>query len=659
MKYTAFDTETTGFRKYEGDQIFSYGITDWDGKTDIYRIPFTNGSKEFMCHDNYLRLQDYWSDNSIAKVIHNAKFDVGFCEANGIIIPENAEIHDTMIMSQMLQNLSRSHALDSLAEMIFKYHVPEDGIIEKEAKKLRKKFVAENPDARIGLSQYHMIPEKLMKPYQIADGERCMLLYKCFAPKIFADERVFLDYLNEIDLIRTTCRQEAFGILVDVRQTLRLHDDLVIKVQDAENESLRLVGRKLNLNSSKEVPAYLTETLGLKLEKTTSTGAASAGKDSLMKLRDDHPLIDVILKYRTFSRGITSIDKYTEFMNPSTRRIHANIKTNEAVTGRQSCSEPNLQNVTKEGSERSAFVVPARRCFRADPNTVLFLPDYAGIEFRLIVSESGEEEFIQVMREGRDVHDTAAGVLYGENWDLMDALIVNQTGIKKPQWFLEEENKIMIGNPGKYEDAPLKLAEQIRKNARGGAKNYEFGIAYGGGFGAITASLIGLSPAERRDGDARFKKRWPKVAYFTPNITNQVRTNGFIKTSFGRKLFVRKSEAFAGANYLIQGTAAGILKRAQNRIDLYSRFEHDGKIQMVVPIHDELIISYHRSLLPQKEYILSDIAFLMTDHPEIKVPLEVDFKMTTSNWAASKKFKLHTPNDWEFMPELKVSKCPK
>ena len=648
MIYTAFDVETTGFRKYEGDQIFSYVITDWDGKSEVRRIEWTPGTLDFQKDPNFIYLQEYWSDTSIAKIMHNAKFDYGFCLANGIVIPSNTEFHDTMLMSQMLQNLASSHSLASLAEAIYRYRAPNDDLISKQAKKLSKQYVSENPGARIGLSGYQFIDHETMKTYQLADGERAMLLYKCFAPKLFVLPEMWKDYLNELDLLIATIEEEDHGITVDMYQSNKLQRYLKTELDTVKENSLKMLGRSVNFNSSPQVADGITKDLGLRIDSTTATGKVSAAKHVLMELRDKHPLIDMILKHRAFDKGLTMIDSYLELMDPKTKRIHANIKTNQAVTGRQSCSEPNLQNVSREASLRTAYSVPARRCFCTDPGHVLFLVDYSGIEFRLIVAESGEEEYIEVMKNNGDVHDTASSCLYGEHWDLMELLIHSPEGVKKPDWYLHEEKRLYKGNPGKYENDFQSLAKAIRKNARDGSKNFEFGIAYGGGFAAITASLLGLSDREKQEGYQRFCRRWPRVAYFTPNIIAEIRENGFVTTSFGRRLYVRRSEAYAGSNYLVQGTAAGILKRAQVRIREYSRFEHDNSIRPLVPIHDELIIKYPRTLLSRANYILSDISHLMTFHPEINVPLEVDWKLTTTNWAAAKPYMIHKPHDWSY-----------
>jgi DNA polymerase-1 len=262
-----------------------------------------------------------------------------------------------------------------------------------------------------------------------------------------------------------------------------------------------------------------------------------------------------------------------------------------------------LQNVSKENSVAVVYAIPARRCFRCDPGEVLFLVDYAGIELRLIIDACGEEEFIEEMKRGGDVHDLATIELYGNHWKTL-------------------------------QDAKLK------KMMRDGAKTFNFGLPYGGSFEAVTVNLVGLDAKQKIAAYDRYCKRWPKIANFSKALTEQVRTYGYIETAFGRRLAISKSKAYTGSNYIIQGTAAGVLKRAQNKIDDYCQAYFPELVQPVLPIHDELVVAYNRVLLPHRNEILGNISELMTDMPEIRVPLEVDWKMTTTNWAAAKKIKL-------------------
>jgi DNA polymerase I-like protein with 3'-5' exonuclease and polymerase domains len=56
-----------------------------------------------------------------------------------------------------------------------------------------------------------------------------------------------------------------------------------------------------------------------------------------------------------------------------------------------------------------------------------------------------------------------------------------------------------------------------------------------------------------------------------------------------------------------------------------------------MPIHDEIILSFPRNLLPQRRSILKGISEKMTDMPEITVPLEVEWKKTTTTWDKAKE----------------------
>lgn len=624
MKYIAFDVETTGFLKYEGDKIFSYSTTDWHGNTEVVRLDGKDRKK------NIKKLKDFWADTSIAKIGHNIKFDMSFVDAMGIEIPRDTEIHDTMIMHQMLMNLAKSHALDNLALKYYSYPLDQDENIKKHIQKYQREH--RKTGERINASGYHTVPHDLMHKYQVADTERTMLLYQLFVKELYKDKPMWNDYLNEMHLLYTSMRMEKFGILTDVRQANKLIRFLDKEIQQNRKDMLKLVGKDVNYNSSKQVAELIYDDLGFKCRHNTKSGARGVPKEMLLEQREkeSHPIFDKILKERAYTKGHSMVSSYLDMMHPETKRMHPNLRTNQARTGRQSCSDPNLQNVSKEISVNTVYGVPARNCFRCDPGHVLFFIDYAGIEFRLIVDDAGEDEFIEVMANGGDVHDVASSELYGENWDLIEQLVSSPAGVKLPDWITHIPEEDYKGD--------FKL---LRYQMRAGAKNYEFGVAYGGAFAAITKDLIGLTPKQKREGNKRFAKRWPKVHGFTKDKIAQVRKTGFVTTAFGRKLYVERDKAYTASNYVIQGTAAGILKRAENRVDDWSYYEVDDRIRNVVTVHDELVLSYPREFLPKNDIYLPKIAELMTSFKEIKVPLEVEFEMSHTNWSNVQEIKVH------------------
>jgi DNA polymerase-1 len=234
------------------------------------------------------------------------------------------------------------------------------------------------------------------------------------------------------------------------------------------------------------------------------------------------------------------------------------------------------------------------------------LVDYAGIEMRLIVDRAEEEVLIQALRDGVDIHQMMSAVWYGD--------------------WVRPAMRWSSADPA------------LRKTLRGAGKNANFAKPYGAAAEKI-ATTLGLTLEETMPGLKEFCKRWPRVAYFTNISAKKVVDNGHIRTAFHRRLNVQRDTAYAGANYDIQGTAAGILKRAQVRIGQYLR-KNCSEVRMILPIHDELIFSFPRKLLPYREEILRNISSIMTTMPEIRVPLEVEWKSTTTTWDAARELKL-------------------
>lgn len=498
-----------------------------------------------------------------------------------------------MIMSQLLNNLAPSHGLKDLA---WRYRgIPRD--TEHEVKKIAS--------ARGG---YHKVPPHIMRKYQVQDGENCLLLFLLWENKFRNNLILWADYRNEMDLILETIYMEEFGIRLDIGATRKLISWMEEKLHAINKYCMGCFGEIPNLNSTVEVNYFLYKKLKLPiLAYTADKKTASSDKDVLLLLREKcpHPFIDSILMQRSYTKGIAMLDGYLKYAD-SNFLIHPNIKTNEARTGRQSSERPNLQNVSKSEGLKNPFPVPLRKVFRCHPGHIMLLGDYSGIEMRLIIDRAGEEELIKVLERNEDPHALLSSVWYGD-------------------WVRPE----MRWSSG----------DQARKKIlRSAGKNSNFAKAYGAALPKI-ATTLNLTLEETTPGFNEICRRWPKVAYFTNISAQKVIENGGITTAFGRRLNVQRDTAYAGANYDIQGTAAGILKRAQVQVGKYLRKNYP-EIRIVLPIHDELIFSFPRVLLKERNEILKKISQLMTSHSEIKVPLEVEWKKTTTTWDDSSEFKL-------------------
>lgn len=584
----AFDLETTGLDPHKGAKIFAWAICSMDGGTEVFR---DEGWREALIE---------FLSRPVVLVAHNFHFELAMLSAEGFDL-SRVEWHDTMIFSQIFDNLQPSHALDYQAYKWGRYPMEADEAVARAAKIY---------------GTYDKIPRRLMDPYQRADVERCALLYLTFRPLIEKDPRMWADYLNEIELVKVTVKMEARGVMLCRPEAEKLVARLAQDVKDVEKAVFESRGEFINLNSGQQVARLLFDEMGLPVLKNTKAGSRATDKDALEALRPEAEKIggktveifDLILRQRSATKGIAMISSYIKAAGTS-GIIHPHINTNRAQTGRESGENPNLQNISKDAALKTKFPVPARRCFRSRPGCVFFLVDYAGIEMRLIVEITREPELVLLIKKNGDPHALAASLFYAGIWDDEVRL----------QAFTKEADPI-----------------KARKILRTASKNAQFALAYGARLPKI-ASVLMLSEDEAIPGFRKYSQRFPRIASFTDDQKRQVRNRGYVVTSFGRRLYVPADKPYSGSNYVIQGTAAGILKRAQVRVD---RLLDDAAIdaRILLPIHDELIVEAPRAALAQAGTLLPAIAREMTTFDEIDVPLDVEWKMTTYTWDKAKGF---------------------
>jgi len=568
--------------------MFTYSTVEWDGvNPDVQRLDWRGARGEGALK----RLNDIWSPagaRKYAKVMHNARFDVGHTQAllGRSLREDGHEIHETMALSHIFQNQHYSHALDDVAWDVFGYPKDQDDGV--------KPYIQEGR----GLLD---CPEWKLTPYQHADAERTMLIFQHFFPRLRENgwEEI---YEMERNLTWTTLSIEDRGVMLSVKRSREMQDWL-------RQESTAALAEYRALSGDRGTPrgsglSKVLQRMGFKLTKRTKSGALSTDKFVMADLREStqHPVIDAILKYRSYGNGITVIEGYIQKTDDADV-IHPNIHPYRAKTSREAIKNPSMQNVGKAGTLLTAFPIPARKCFRPKPGYVNFHLDYKGIQARFLVHFSQDTEAIEIFRRDGDFHAEAALCWYGDRF----ARLV----------------------PGSDEWSTL----------RGAAKNADFAIGFGAGVKKIALSL-GLSQAETAIGYGRFRRRFPGYADMAKKFATFVSEHGYVDTLFGRRLYLPKNKPYVGTNFVIQGSEAGVIKRAQIRVDDYLRRETSGEAGIILPIHDELIIEWPRARLGEAQGCLRDIIALMVDFPQSSVPLEVDVKIGTRDWASLKKYKI-------------------
>ena len=508
------DYETTSLSSFEG-KIFAMSLT-WiqDGYTEVWReegaVRIYSDEKEIGRGEGNFRkrLAEFWA-SECAAITHNLMFELHFTVAGLYAINPRKPLHDTMIMSQYIDNLCPSHALDYLFN---RFHGKVDWILEADK--------AVSKCAKI-YGSYDKHPIDIMFTYQLADGIRGSLLFDLFWPLTEPKS----EYWNEIELIKETVIMERRGFMLDRMQSLKLVDWMKQELFDNEKKTRRILGKYVNLLSEPQLKKLLFDEL--KFPRMDST-------DQEAILQIDHPIVDCIQKARAYTKGVAIITGYLKAAD-SGDVVHPNIRTNKAGTGRETSENPNVQNVAKEVKAGAKYTVPARRCFRARPGYCLVLADFSGIEMRLAVQGTGSQKLSKLCDEGYDFHASCAASFYGDK-------------------FTKEKD------------------ETIKKAYRSRAKNARFAMLYGAGL-EQTAATLGLSIDEVRIGYERDKKDFPEFYELMAKCTHDAYKQGHITSFFGRKLRVPLDRAYAATDYLIQGSAAALFKHAQVNVGKWFRKE--------------------------------------------------------------------------------------
>ena len=135
---------------------------------------------------------------------------------------------------------------------------------------------------------------------------------------------------------------------------------------------------------------------------------------------------------------------------------------------------------------------------------------------------------------------------------------------------------------------------------------------------------------------ARFRKcgsifaRYPGVHEFMERTRQDARDQGYVRTLYGRRLYLpdinasngqrRQGAERAAINAPMQGTAADIIKRAMLGVDAWLG-EHHPDTHLTMQVHDELVLEVPEGKL---EEVKSGVCRLMSAAAELDVPLVVD-----------------------------------
>ena len=385
---------------------------------------------------------------------------------------------------------------------------------------------------------------------------------------------------------------EVSGVKADTDGIKAFGVTLTERIKETEKEIYALSGHEFNISSPKQLGVVLFEELKLPVKKKTKSGY-STNAEVLEALSDKHPIVPLILEYRTLTKlNSTYVDGLLKEVRPD-GRVHSIFKQTETRTGRISSTEPNLQNIPV----RKELGRNMRKFFVADEGKVLLDADYSQIELRVLASVCGDENMQNAFLSGKDIHTSTAAQVFG-----------------LPEDFVAPE-------------------------MRSAAKAVNFGIIYG--IGAFSLSKdIGVSVAEAKNYIKNYLDNFPKVQKFMDETVESGMKNGYVTTIFGRRRYIpelsssnKVLQAFgkrAAMNAPIQGAAADIIKIAM--VAVYKRLRKENlDAKLILQVHDELIIESDVSCADKAAAVLKEE---MENCVKLAVPMTADVNQGESWYTA-------------------------
>jgi DNA polymerase-1 len=406
-----------------------------------------------------------------------------------------------------------------------------------------------------------------------------------------------------MEVIETLNQQ---GLLLDTGYLSALSTKMHKELSALEADITRQAGVEFNPNSPKQLGNVLFDRLGLapKNQKKTAGGQRSTREAELEKLKNAHPIVPAILRYRALQKLLsTYVDALPPQVGPDGRLRTTFLQTG-TTTGRIASRDPNLQNIPIRTEEGLAI----RRAFIAPDGYKLVSLDYSQIELRIAAILSRDQKLIDIFRRGEDVH----------------------TGVAIRVFSVD--------------------ANDVTKEMRRRAKIINFGILYGMGVNALRQNLGADTTREEAQAflNAYFHT-FTRLAEYLEETKANARRCGYTTTLFGRRRhfpgitssvpMLRSQAERMAINAPVQGTAADAMRIAMNEVFAHIKKERkENAVRLLLQVHDELVFEIQADTLVEEVPKLSAIMEnVLRDHETFGVPIRVDAAVGP-NWGELKKW---------------------
>ncbi len=551
----------------------------------------TSGLRPYAANGDWLRLvqfgdtRDGWVLSSIrwwglieqalkwiigagtATLWANANFDLNFLELAGLPVPPVHRIHDIYVMDHLLDPM-RSHALKKIGDRMW------PGSSAGQA--------ALDDDFRLNKWTWATIPETRVAYWAYAGFD--VVLTSRIAERLWKEiheRNMRPQYDREMAAQALGRRMEKKGLLIDVGATSGYLTDWTLEMQSIETE-LNQLGVD-NPSSARMVAMAMSLTESWEPDDWTETGLPKLDEKILKGIDSD--ISRRVLRFRRLRKWtVAYLGKFLSEQDIY-GRVHPNINTLRARTGRMSITGIPFQTLPSlKSGGTGAYDI--RRCVIVPEGRRLWAVDYDTQELRIFASLADEPAYQAAFTSGKDLHSYVAQLVY-------------------------QDETVGKGD--------------VRREI---AKNTQYARLYGAGAAKI-AETANVTEAEVAHFIATFDETFTRAGEFIKGLDTLGRQRlaetgrPYVWSHGGRYLPSDEHKVYALLNYLIQGSAADVLKAKMIELDAQGYGDN-----MMLPVHDELLFDFPEGEVDGPH----DVAQIMVDDTSFAVPLTTELSGPYTSW---------------------------
>lgn len=566
----AVDTETTGLHVATGEDfcigVSIAGVLGNEPFKDY--LPFAHQSGENYDLEAHAMLDYVLTERATSLIFANAPFDILSLQTINIDV-EQTNWFDICNMAHFVnENWPKNKGVESLAQ----HYLKEPG-----------KIVDEFVEAEKKSGNMNITPEQ-MYDYAVMDAVSTWRIWD-----VLKDNPNWLELPEDLwprkrDLVCVLLAMKRRGVRIDVplaqeqiaigegeMKRLAIELGYPPKPTKKDPDPLPVLG-----------PIALTEIFLDRLQlpvikRSEKTNKPSFDKEvmaeyDLILERIDSTEAKLVKAYRGWQKTVSAAYRpYVELLE-SDGRLRCSYKTHGTVTGRLSCSEPNLQQIPKESDK--VWNGKVKHCFIAKPGYTLINADFSQLELRLGTAYADEEQLRQVFAEDRDIFDEMSGSLGFDR----------QT-----------------------------------------TKTFVYSTQYGAGTNRIMHAF-GVTKQQAAMMLRNYRNTYPKFAMFSDRCAAAAERANKIKIWSGRfRHFRYSSESYKAMNSVIQGGAADVVERVM--VQVFNDIDCDD-CQMLLQVHDSITFEVKTELvdyyIPRIKACMEDVARAVGhDKFDVKFAVEV------------------------------------